>query len=81
MAKLTIALPAALNDWVEAQAANGLYTDAEEYVRDLIRKDQKRAAAVLEFQSLVDDGLASGITDESMSDILSSLKSERLRSA
>ncbi len=81
MAKLTIALPAALNDWVEAQAANGLYTDAEDCVRDLIRKDQKRAAADLEFQSLVDDGLASGITDESMSDILSSLKNERLRSA
>lgn len=81
MAKLTIALPAALNDWVEAQAANGLYTDAEDYVRDLIRKDQKRATADLEFQSLVDDGLASGITDESMSDILSPLKNERLRSA
>nr|WP_299497690.1 type II toxin-antitoxin system ParD family antitoxin [uncultured Rhizobium sp.] len=81
MAKLTVALPAALKDWVEAQAENGLYTDAEKYLRDLIRRDQVRATAVAEFQSLVEDGLASGVTDESMPDILSSLKSERLRSA
>ena len=73
MAKLNIALPDAMKEWVEDQTQTGLYVDAGDYIRDLIRKDQHRSANVAELQRLVDDGLASGVSDESMGDILDAM--------
>lgn len=73
MAKLNIALPDAMKQWVEDQAETGPYADADDYIRDLIRRDQQQAASIAELQRLVDEGLASGVSDESMGDILASL--------
>ncbi|MDO9418623.1 type II toxin-antitoxin system ParD family antitoxin [Pararhizobium sp.] len=74
MANLNIALPDAMKQWVDDQAQTGRYTDADDYIRDLIRKDQQHAARVLQLQRLVDDGLESGISNESMDDILAALQ-------
>ena len=60
MATMNVSLPEQMKDWVEAQAHNGRYTNSSEYVRDLIRKDQERAAKIAAMQKLVDEGLASG---------------------
>ena len=70
MATMTISLPESVKDWVEAQAHTGRYADASDYLRDLIERDQERAAKLEEMQRLITDGLESGISDRSMQDIL-----------
>ncbi|MES2303700.1 MAG: type II toxin-antitoxin system ParD family antitoxin, partial [Pseudomonadota bacterium] len=42
MATMNISLPDPMKQWVEAQADTGRYSNASDYVRDLIRRDQER---------------------------------------
>ncbi|MEO1686302.1 MAG: type II toxin-antitoxin system ParD family antitoxin [Pseudomonadota bacterium] len=60
MATMNVSLPEPMKSWVEAQARTGRYANSSDYVRDLIRRDQERQAALAELQALVDEGLASG---------------------
>ncbi len=69
MATMNVSLPDPMKDWVEAQARTGRYSNASDYVRDLIRKDQERAAKIAHMQRLVTDALESGVSSQSMRDI------------
>lgn len=69
MATLRISLSDPMKSWVDAQADTGRYDDASGYVRELIRRDQERTEKIARMQRLVDEARASGVTDESMSDI------------
>jgi antitoxin ParD1/3/4 len=60
MATMNVSLPDPMKAWVEAQTRDGRYSNASDYVRDLIRRDQDRHQAIAELQQLVDDGIASG---------------------
>ncbi len=60
MATMNVSLPDQMKAWVEAQTRDGRYSNASDYVRDLIRRDQERRAAIAELQQLVDEGVASG---------------------
>jgi antitoxin ParD1/3/4 len=60
MATMNVSLPDPMKKWVESQTATGRYANASDYVRDLIRKDQERAAKIASMQKLIDEGLASG---------------------
>ena len=44
MQTMNISLPEPLKDYVEEQVSNGGYSSASEYVRELVRIDQKRKA-------------------------------------
>lgn len=66
MATMNVSLPDPMKDWVEAQTRSGRYSNASDYVRDLIRKDQERREKIAAMQQLVDDGLASGIGTQTM---------------
>lgn len=78
MATMNVSLPDPMKDWVETQAKTGRYSNASDYVRALIRRDQDRAAAVAELQALVDEGLASGpAVDFDMADFLRRKRAER----
>ena len=59
MATMNVSLPDPMKTWVEAQAKDGRYSNASDYVRDLIRRDQDRHQAIAELQQLVDEGIAS----------------------
>lgn len=65
MATINISLPGPLKTWVEAQAGTGRYANASDYVRDLIRRDQERLAKLDDLQRLIEEGLASGLSDRS----------------
>lgn len=43
MPTMNVSLPNPMKDWVEAQAKTGRYSNASDYVRDLIRRDQIRS--------------------------------------
>ncbi|MBW9089038.1 type II toxin-antitoxin system ParD family antitoxin [Rhizobium wenxiniae] len=61
MATMNVSLPDPMKDWVESQARTGRYSNASDYVRDLIRRDQARTDKIAEMQRFVDDGLKSGV--------------------
>jgi len=69
MATMNISLPDPMKQWVEAQAETGRYSNASDYVRDLIRRDQERLDKIAAMQKLVDEARASGISDETKEDI------------
>ena len=56
---MNIALPQSLKDYVLEQVAGGGYSTASEYVRELIRADQKRKARE-KLEALLLEGLESG---------------------
>lgn len=56
MDSMNISLPSALKDYVDGQVAEGRYSSVSEYVRDLIRKDEK-AKAWLKLEGLLLEGL------------------------
>jgi antitoxin ParD1/3/4 len=66
MATMNISLPDQMKEWVEAQAESGRYSNASDYVRDLIRRDQERDVFHKELQAAVDVGVASGIGSRTM---------------
>jgi antitoxin ParD1/3/4 len=69
MATMNISLPDQMKDWVERQVATGRYANASDYMRDLVRRDEARAAKIAHFQDLIDEGIASGISDKTVDDI------------
>ncbi|WP_417471300.1 type II toxin-antitoxin system ParD family antitoxin [Maricaulis sp.] len=69
MATMNVSLPDAMKAWVEAQRAEGRYSNASDYVRDLIRQDQDRRSKIANMQALVTEALESGVGERSMAEI------------
>ena len=70
MTRKTITIPDAMDGWVKAQIASGRYGNDSEYFRDLIRRDQDKKLAQQELLSLIEDGLNSGVSKQSVPDIM-----------
>lgn len=69
MATMNVSLPDAMKDWVEGRADTGRYSNASDYVRDLIRKDQEREEKIVALRQLIEEGEASGVSALSADDI------------
>ncbi len=57
---MNVSLPEPMKAWVERQTEGGLYGNASDYIRDLIRKDQQRKEAIAALQAAITQGLESG---------------------
>ena len=57
---MSFALPESLRDYVDARVRSGEYGNTSEYLRDLIRRDQ-RAQAAQRLRDLITEGLESGV--------------------
>lgn len=66
MATINISLPVLMKEWVEQQSKGGLYSNASDYVRGLIRCDQERAKKIAAMQARVTEGIASGVSESSI---------------
>jgi antitoxin ParD1/3/4 len=77
MATMNISLPDPMKMWVEDQINTGHYSNASDYMRDLIRRDQtvqrEREALI---QSLV-AGENSGISERTVDSVWQGVKSRR----
>jgi antitoxin ParD1/3/4 len=62
MQTMNISLPETLKDFVDRQIAAGRYSTASEYVRELIRNDEKRKAEE-QLSTLLREGLQSKETE------------------
>lgn len=56
---MSFALPEAMRRYIDARVASGHYGNTSEYIRDLVRRDQREQARQ-QFQALIAEGLASG---------------------
>lgn len=56
---MNIALPELMRAYVAERVDSGQYGNTSEYVRDLIRKDQ-REQSIARLRAMVEEGLASG---------------------
>ena len=77
MTEFTISVPPALKQWIDTRIAQGLYADAADYMRDLLRRDQEQAAddsAWLRAQ--IEKGLASGVINAEPEDVLDAVMAE-----
>lgn len=70
MAQMNISLPDKLKSWADARVAEGRYSSASDYVRDLMRRDQDRAEARERLQAAIDAGRASPPSDRTIEDII-----------
>ena len=72
MATMNVSLPDQMKTWVESQFQSGCYSNASDYVRDLIRRDQDQRHQLVE--ALI-AGEQSGDSTLSVNDIWAKVKS------
>jgi antitoxin ParD1/3/4 len=77
MAQLNLSIPPALKTWVDTKVAEGRYSSASDYVRDLVRRDQEAATDETAWlRRLIAEGLASGVIDKEPEDVLREIMAE-----
>ena len=76
MATMNISLPDPIKGWVEEQARSGRYDDAGDYVRELIERERERVEKIAKMQALIDEGLASGVSDRTVDEIYAEARAE-----
>lgn len=77
MATLNISMPAVMREWIDSQVANGEYANASDYIRDLIRHDQRERDTI---RLALIEGEKSGRSARSVTDIAKQTK-RRLKRA
>ena len=78
MQTMNISLPDQLKDFVENQVGSGKYSSVSEYVRDLIRDDEKRKAQE-GLEALLMEGLQSGKATEMTRQDWADIRAEALK--
>jgi antitoxin ParD1/3/4 len=78
MATMNVSLPAPMKEWVESRADTGRFANASDYIRHLIRDDQERAEKIAHLQKLIDEGLASGVSERSPRDVIAAARQKVL---
>ena len=71
MATMNISLPDAMREWVETQVKTGEYANASDYMRDLIRHNQRQREALI--LALI-EAEQSGISTRKVDDIIAVTK-------
>lgn len=77
MATLNISMPQTMREWIDAQIEAGEYANASDYIRDLIRHDQRQRDAL---RVALIEGEKSGVSKRSVTDIARSTR-RRLKRA
>lgn len=74
MATMNVSLPDPMREWVEAQIKSGEYSNASDYVRDLIRRDREyRDKREILIKALI-AGEDSGVSKQTVDDIWKDVK-------
>ena len=76
MVKKSITVTAQQEKWMQAQLASGNYASDSELLRDLIRKEQMRAAEIEAIRMKLIEAEKSGLSDKSPNQMLASFKEE-----
>jgi antitoxin ParD1/3/4 len=71
MAILNISLPDPMREWIDAQVRGGEYANASDYIRDLIRHDQRQREAL---SLALIEAEESGVSGRKVGDIVAAAK-------
>ncbi len=74
MATMNVSLPDPMKKWVEDQIDGGLYSNASDYVRDLIRQDQVAQSKREILIKALKAGEKSGVSKRTLDDIWNEVK-------
>ena len=74
----TITLTDQQDRWVEAQITAGDFTDDSEYIRDLMRRDQRYSTRIQALRAAIQEGLDSGISEKTVPQVMDEVEA-RLR--
>lgn len=78
MAQVNVSFPPALKEWIDQKVAEGRYSSASDYLRDLTRRDQEAAMAETEWlRAMIAEGLASGVVDEEPETVIENIIARR----
>jgi antitoxin ParD1/3/4 len=71
MATMNVSLPDDLKRVVESRVRSGLYANASDYIRDLVRSDQARDDWVVDpaTAAAIDEAEREGLSDRSVADV------------
>ncbi len=78
MANLNVSVSDPLRDWVENRVRSGEFTDASDYIDDLIRSDRARHQALVETLIAAEN---SGVSRRLVEDIIADAKAKRQNGA
>lgn len=71
MSQLNISLPPALKNWIDTKVAEGRYSSASDYVRDLLRRDQDAATNEIEWlRGLIAESRAATLIDREPEEVM-----------
>lgn len=73
MATMNVSLPDPMREWIDTQIKSGEYASSSDYVRDLIRQDQRRQKLL---QAALTEGMNSGRSSRSVEDILTAMQTQ-----
>jgi len=71
MATMNVSLPDPMREWVDSQVRGGVYANASDYIRDLIRHDQEHRNKL---EAAIAEGLESGRSPRKAEDIIAAAK-------
>lgn len=74
MSRQSISLTAPNDAWLKEQVANKEYSSKSELVNDLIRQERRKKAEIEYIRSKIERGKASGLTTDTMEEILLAAK-------
>ncbi len=77
MATMNVSLPDPMKEWVENQVGGGLYSNASDYVRDLIRQDQDAQNKHELLIKALQKGEESGISKRTLDVIWNDVKAKK----
>ena len=78
MQTMNISLPDQLKEFADNQVRSGRYSNVSEYVRDLIRQDEKRKARE-KLEALLMEGIRSGEPTEMTRQVWADVRREALK--
>ena len=64
MAQMNVSIPDKLKAWVESRVADGSFASSSDYLRDLVRRDQRAETALGHLRAEILAGIESGVSDE-----------------
>lgn len=79
MGKVSFSLDADQEAFVNERVAEGQYGDTSDYVRDLIRQDQEYARKLAELRQAIQEGIDSGVCEQTVEEIWAEAEAEYLR--
>ena len=76
MAQMNISIPAKLKAYVESRVAEGDFASSSDYLRDLVRQEQRYREQLERLRADIQAGYDSGISERSLSDIIEDTRKE-----